>query len=258
MASPSPYDQPPIIETLRRNIAVILFFLIAGAGMLTIYAYFIPTGEAAADPAALIGGGETLSAAITKPIPGRQAQQRLPQSDPPLHIAIIVGHRGSDSGAVCDDGLTEIEVNTLIAEKTVARLEEHGLSATLLDEFDVRLNGFDGTMLLSIHADSCIDFGPSVTGFKVAGSTLTDSTTLVACIEQAYGASTGLSIHANTVTTHMTDYHAFRLIAPGTPAAILETGFMFADRSLLTQQPELAARGIAEGIICLLGQESTS
>lgn len=222
--------------------------------MLTLYAYFIPTGEAAAETAAIIGGGQTLSVAITKPIPGRQAQQRLAQSQPPLQIGIIVGHRGSDSGAVCDDGLTELEINTAIADLTIAKLAELDLSATLLDEFDTRLNGFDGTMLLSIHADSCQNLGPGVTGFKVAGSSITDSSAMVSCFEQAYGSITGLPIHANTVTTHMTDYHAFRLISPGTTALILETGFMFADRSILTQQPELVAQGITNGILCTLNE----
>ncbi|MDJ0755532.1 MAG: N-acetylmuramoyl-L-alanine amidase [Ardenticatenaceae bacterium] len=254
MESPSPFDSPPILDTLRRNIAIFLFFLIAGAGMLTIYAYFIPTGEASAEAAAIIGNGQTLSAAITKPIPGRQAQQRFAQTEAPLQIAIIVGHRGSDSGAVCDDGLTELEINTEISDLVVSKLEEQGLSATLLDEFDVRLNNFDGTMMISIHADSCIDFGSSVTGYKVAGSSITDSTQLVTCMEQAYGSVTGLSIHPNTITTHMTDYHAFRLLAPGTPAIILETGFMYQDRSLLTQQPELPAQGVVDGILCFLNQ----
>ena len=52
----------------------------------------------------------------------------------------------------------------------------------------------------------------------------------------------------------MTDYHAFRLLAPGTPAIILETGFMYQDRSLLTQQPELPAQGVVDGILCFLNQ----
>jgi N-acetylmuramoyl-L-alanine amidase len=50
----------------------------------------------------------------------------------------------------------------------------------------------------------------------------------------------------------MTDYHAFRLIAPGTPAIILETGFMNLDRELLTTRHEVAVGGIVNGIACFL------
>ena len=50
----------------------------------------------------------------------------------------------------------------------------------------------------------------------------------------------------------MRDYHSFREIAPSTPAAIIETGFMNADRSLLTEHPDRAAQGIVDGILCFL------
>jgi len=54
----------------------------------------------------------------------------------------------------------------------------------------------------------------------------------------------------------MTSYHAFKEIDEFTPAAIIETGFMNLDRSLLTQQPELVAKGVADGILCYLRNES--
>jgi N-acetylmuramoyl-L-alanine amidase len=50
-----------------------------------------------------------------KEIPSRPVQQRLAQSPGPLRVGIIAGHAGFDSGAVCDDGLTEVEVNATIA-----------------------------------------------------------------------------------------------------------------------------------------------
>ena len=50
----------------------------------------------------------------------------------------------------------------------------------------------------------------------------------------------------------MSRYHAFREIAVETPAAIIETGFLKADREVLTQHPERSAAGIVAGIECFL------
>jgi hypothetical protein len=50
----------------------------------------------------------------------------------------------------------------------------------------------------------------------------------------------------------MTDYHTFREIHPLTPAAIIELGFMLADRPVLTGKQEEMARGITDGILCYL------
>jgi N-acetylmuramoyl-L-alanine amidase len=53
----------------------------------------------------------------------------------------------------------------------------------------------------------------------------------------------------------MTSYHAFREIDDQTPGAIIETGFLLGDRSVLIRRPKLAARGIAAGIACFLEGE---
>jgi hypothetical protein len=50
----------------------------------------------------------------------------------------------------------------------------------------------------------------------------------------------------------MTDYHTFRESHPLTPAAILELGFMRADRDKLENQQNILAQGITEGILCFL------
>ena len=53
----------------------------------------------------------------------------------------------------------------------------------------------------------------------------------------------------------MTQYHTFYEIDPNTPGAIIEVGFMLADRTLLTQRPDLVAQGIIDGILCFLQGE---
>jgi hypothetical protein len=52
------------------------------------------------------------------------------------------------------------------------------------------------------------------------------------------------------MTADMTDYHAFREIGVGTPAIIIETGFMYLDRELLTTGYEIPVKAITEGILC--------
>ena len=81
-----------------------------------------------------------------------------------------------------------------------------------------------------------------------APSSRTDSLTLQSCMEAAYTQTTQLPYHANTITPHMTDYHAFRTLPEGVPAIIIEVGFMNLDRALLTTNADIPAAGILNGI----------
>ena len=53
----------------------------------------------------------------------------------------------------------------------------------------------------------------------------------------------------------MTDYHAFKEIDGQTPGAIIELGFMGADRELLTEESAQVAKAIVNGILCFLEGE---
>lgn len=172
-------------------------------------------------------------------------------------IALISGHAGNDSGAVCTDAtgkttVTEAEVNARVAELTAQNLRRAGADVVILEEFDTRLKGLYADLLLSIHADSCIE----ASGYKAAryqGSTIRSRVDqLIQCLDQHYAEVTGLQHHANTITHNMTEYHAFRVIDPTTPAAILELGFLGGDQTLLVDHPEVAAQGITESIICFM------
>lgn len=175
-------------------------------------------------------------------------------------IGIVSGHRGNDSGAVCADGLTEAQVNFDHAVRVASLLRAQGYTVDILDEFDPRLRGYMADALVSIHADSCAYINDLATGFKVTrvqDSRLPEAEDrLVACLRARYQAATGLRFHANTVTYDMTQYHAFYEIAPTTPAAIIETGFLYLDRALLTRKAERVAQGIVDGILCYLNQEA--
>jgi N-acetylmuramoyl-L-alanine amidase len=169
-------------------------------------------------------------------------------------VGIVAGHKGYDPGAVCDDGLTEAEINYAIAIETVELLKRRGVQADLLNEYDPLLTDYQADALVSVHADSCNV--PGATGFKVARVTSSAipeaEDRLVDCLYQEYGLYTGLSQHPASITDNMTNYHAFSEIAPLTPGAIIETGFMLDDRYLLQYKPKIVARGIAAGILCFL------
>ena len=244
---------PLWFRILGRNLPILTFLALAIAGMFTIYWYFTPIGGRT-EAVAAASGSDTLSAPIFKPVPSRPIVQRLVQSPAPVRIGLISGHRGNDSGAVCQDGLTEAQVNEDVAQRVAAKLQEQGIPTDILDEFDPRLGTYYATAVISIHADSCDYINDLTTGYKISGSHLTDSTALTICLEQAYRDATQLSYHENTITHDMTDYHAFRDLPATVPALIIELGFMNLDRELLTTRADVPAQGIVSGILCFLGR----
>ena len=186
----------------------------------------------------------------------------LPSGFPAKKIGIVVGHRGSDSGAVCSNGLTELEVNSNVATFAQMKLIDMGYDVELLDEFDPRLKDYQAGLLLSIHADSCDYINDSATGFKVAAALSEtkseNSNRLVQCIADRYANITGLRYHYQSVTNDMTRYHAFSEIDPNTTAGIIEIGFLNLDQEILTSNPELLADGIVAGIKCYMNNEGVS
>lgn len=184
---------------------------------------------------------------------------------PQLRIGIVAGHSGNDSGAVCRDAtgqvtLTEAEINMKIASMVQKDLVDQGFLVDLLNEFDTRLNGYRAVALVSIHNDSCEYVNDEATGFKVSASMDTRdvnrATRLTACLIDRYQHSTGMHFHAGSITLDMTDYHAFSEINPDTITAIIETGFLNLDRSILTNRTDLVANGIVQGILCFVNNEN--
>ncbi len=175
---------------------------------------------------------------------------------PQGRIGILVGHLGSDSGAVCADGLREVDVNLDVGRLIKGNLEARGYRTDLLEEFDPALEGYSAQALVALHADSCV---PDASGFKVAHAT--DSAIpeqeerLTECIYREYERATGLPRHTGSITPDMVWYHAFYEVKPETPAVIVELGFLHADRGVLLRHPERVAEGIVRGILCFLEPE---
>ncbi len=184
---------------------------------------------------------------------------------PRLHIGIVSGHWGNDSGAVCVDGngdvtLTEADLNLRIATLVQQKLTQSGFQVDLLQEFDPRLEGYNAVALVSIHNDSCTYIDENATGFKISAAMetrdLNRTARLTECLRDRYEHVTGLPFHSGSITSDMREYHAFNEISDTTVAAIIEAGFMNLDHDILTQHPEVIAEGIAQGIECFVNNES--
>ena len=245
--------------------------ILVAIGLVGALLLFVITGAAASRPtdrkviiessqADLTPAGPTPDAALAAPSALASATVPPPTAERPAgpYVGIVAGHWGNDSGAVCPDGVTEQQSNLEIAKRVAEKLRARGVWVDLLQEFDSRLNGFRGDVLVSIHADSCdpIDADPPATGFKIARSQASQNPTatdkLVDCLRAEYQRATNMAFHENSITNDMTFYHSFRELDPDTPAAIIETGFLRLDYDMIVKQPDLPAEGITNGILCFL------
>lgn len=188
-----------------------------------------------------------------------------PTARPRPVVGIVAGHSGSDSGAVCPPELNntrEVDINLDIANRVRANLQSQGIEAELLAEFDDRLQGYRANALVSIHSDSCVYVNNEATGYKVAAALSNtypeQAQRLTNCLRARYAEATSMIFHAGSVTNDMTGYHAFDEINPLTPAAIIEVGFMNLDYEKLTQQQDILAQGVTNGILCFLLNETVA
>lgn len=207
------------------------------------------------------------SAVVSVGTPRRAAATRTPLPTPVWYnrVGILAGHTGiaergpnkgnDDPGAVCEDGFFEKSVTAPVADLIVAAMRSRGYEVDLLEEFDMDLFDYKAAAFISLHADSCVDYGYG--GFK---STYPFGRTIIReqderfdeCVQANYGALTGMEFRADNITPAMQYYHAFNEIAPSTPAVILELGFLSFDRNLLQNRQDLLAQAVVNGLICFL------
>ena len=183
----------------------------------------------------------------------------------PWKVALQIGHLDTDqyppelehrrtaTGASAG-GVAEVEVNKAVANAAAALLRQQGIEVVLLPA--TVPPGFDADAFVALHAD-----GGGSSGYKVAPPWRASpaSRRLNALLREHYGKVTGMREDLNGVTYNMRGYYAFggrfrHAIARTTPAAILEMGYLThpQDRAFLTGQPEVAARGIADGVLAFL------
>lgn len=240
------YSRPPRPKSPRILQTTLLTALIVA----TLFVAFTPNN---------LSGGFSQQLAVL--LTAQPEQDTLPGGTPrpQVKIGIVAGHWGNDSGAVCDNGTTEAELNLKIATIVQQKLTALGFETDLLQEFDPRLKGYRAAALVSIHNDSCVYINDQATGFKVAAAMSARDTNrasrLAACLRDRYQRKVGLRWH-DSVTNDMTLYHAFDEIDTNTTAAIIETGFLNLDYDILTQNTEDVADGVAEGILCFINNDN--
>ncbi len=254
----APYFRWQALEWAQRISAALV--VLAAAGVIALVVYSVTSPARAAELVSSPHGPAPL-AFLIRPTSTAQAEPTPSPTPYVPRIGIVSGHHGNDSGAVCSDGLTEAQVNYDIASRVATEMRQFGYRVDLLDEYDPRLVSYHALLLLSIHADSCEYINEEATGFKVAhvlDSKVPDQEDrLVNCIADRYAARTGMHFHKNSITRDMTAYHGFYEVAPDTPAAIIETGFLYLDRVMLTQHADVVAQGIVDGVVCFLNTPGT-
>jgi N-acetylmuramoyl-L-alanine amidase len=247
------------IGHLARRVQLALLVVAAAAVVLAIFAVRRkePPLPSASTPTATATA--TRLTPTSSPTPAPTITPGGPTLSPtplPRRVGILAGHSGpeNDPGAVCPDGLREVDINLAVAERVVAVLKLRGYEVDLLEEYDDRLTGYRADAFLSIHSDAC-DI-PEASGFKVARTSFSaipeTEDVLVDCLYREYGRITGLSRHDYSITPAMHGYHAFLKIDAQTPGAIIEMGFLAADRYILVNRPDTLAAGIVAGLLCFL------
>jgi N-acetylmuramoyl-L-alanine amidase len=182
----------------------------------------------------------------------------------PPRVALQAGHwraaeapdeqAGLRNNGTRGGGKQEWEVNLAIARRTAALLEGSGYVVEILPT--TIPPGHWADLFVSIHADG--HASPSVSGFRAAAprrDATGRASEFAALLERSYAEATGLSHYPN-LTRRMQNYYAFNwrryehALHPMTTAVILETGFLTspADRRVIVDAPDLAARGIAEAV----------
>ena len=260
---PDEVTSNPPARRVMRHLGVVL---VVGAVLATLFTAWTPAslspGELAGQLISMLEGEPSTPGLSVSTSGGSDENDAL-------RVGVIIGHLGlnpstdsEDPGAVCADGFTELELNQAVGTRTARALEAAGLEVDILEEFDPRLFGYRAVALVSIHADACVPINDQATGYKVTAALDTvvpdRAQRLVDCLIDRYGRSTEMNFHKGSITRDMTEYHTFNEIHSQTPAAIIETGFLYLDRDFLMENPELAARGIAEGVLCYINNEPIS
>lgn len=212
--------------------------------------------------------------ATTVPTPEPSPVPTMTPVPAPPRIGIQVGHW--KSGELPDElarlrtstgthaaGYAEADVNYEIAVRVVALLQQQGFTVDLLPA--TVPPGYQADAFVAIHADGASSTASR--GFKVATPWRTSraSQLLSDVMIAEYAAVTHLP-RDYAITMNMRGYYAFNnrrrehAVAPTTPSVIIETGFLTnpTDRAMLTRQPDLVARGVANGVMRYISERDLS
>ncbi|MHB1132879.1 MAG: N-acetylmuramoyl-L-alanine amidase family protein [Chloroflexota bacterium] len=174
----------------------------------------------------------------------------------PAELAGLRKSTGTSGG-----GVPEWQLNLDVAKRVKALLEAKGVAVDVLPS--TIPVGYQADAFVALHADG--DLSGRLSGFKLAhgrwsGNTAADKSLLNALTVE-YQAATGLPTDWPHVSRNMTGYYAFNnqrykhAVGAGTPAVILEMGFMTNSSNLrfMLSKTDAVAQGIAQGILRYLG-----
>lgn len=233
---------------MRVPLATVLALVLLGTGAIGLQA-------AQAEQPALGAPGWVRTPVVGLQVGHWQAQQL------PAELADLRDNLGADA-----DGYKEMDANYVVTEAAATILRGQGVRVDVLPA--TVPPGYQADAFVAVHADQ--DTGQHWRGYKVAASAVsqakTDSGLLASDIGGEYAFQTGLppDIHPEAISADMRYYFAFNwryykhAVAPSTPAAIIELGFVTdeTDRELLFDHPDAAAQGLANGILQFLEGEA--
>jgi hypothetical protein len=175
-------------------------------------------------------------------------------SEVPEELRRLQGSVGTAGG-----GVPEWQLNLDVANRVATILRGQGYEVDVLPTTIPA--GYLADVFVALHADGSPD--GSARGFKAAHGNRRGpyEGKLVQAMVEEYGRATGLPVDP-MVTRNMLGYYAFSwsryqsTVAPHTPAAILEMGFLTnaTDRGLLLGRQGVVASGVANGILRFLDE----
>ena len=212
----------------------------------------------------------TAPTAAAKPTPAALPTPVLPAGPVSARVGLQVGHWRSeelpDELAVLREqrggvggGVAEVTVTLPVVRELANLLAARGVTVDVLPA--TVPPGYRADLFLAVHCD--VNNDPAMRGYKLARSWNSQAPALddqlIATVGARYAAATGLP-RDPLITRAMSGYYAFNgeeyrhAIAAGTPAAIVELGFLtnVEDRQLLVSRSDLIAAALADGILRFL------
>lgn len=190
----------------------------------------------------------------------------LPEDPAPEYDALVVldpGHGGSYDGAEYG-GVKEKDLNLAIALQAAEFLEEAGVTVRMTRAYDIDVdlyertdlaNNLDADLFVSVHCNAS-DTHDDVLGiYTCSYQEGTDGWRLAQLLHQTMREATGAPDFGMEERPNLAVLRTSLM-----PAALVECGFMSteSERALLVQPEyqEKLARGIADGVLAYLAQES--
>lgn len=246
-----------IIKSNYIYIIFLLVFITTSLYLIHIFLYF----------------GSTSNEIIIKDVNDSIKNLNWKRPDGPVRVGLQIGHLDSKDlpdelekirthTGTSSNGITEVSVNKTIVNKTAEILRKNKIVVDILPA--TIPPSYYADAFIAVHADG--NLNRDISGFKVAGprrDITGKSSILVKSIEKFYSQSTKLAADPG-ITRNMTGYYAFSIrryrhaVHAMSPKAIIETGFLTSthDQKILLNKSDLAAAGIANGIIAFLQSES--